>query len=53
MRRCNDISRRYQTDVYIMLRRKHKHYEYSSTDDRSWPISRAAMVGNSRLQLYR
>ncbi|KAK1657060.1 hypothetical protein BDP55DRAFT_686865 [Colletotrichum godetiae] len=43
MRRCNEISHRYQTDVYITLRRKHKHYEYSSTDDPSWPISRADM----------
>ncbi|KAK1973238.1 hypothetical protein LZ30DRAFT_43967 [Colletotrichum cereale] len=43
MRRCNEISHRYQTDVYITLRRKHKHYEYSSTNDPSWPISRADM----------
>ncbi|KAK1659870.1 hypothetical protein BDP55DRAFT_678132, partial [Colletotrichum godetiae] len=45
MWRCDEISRRYQSDVYIVLRRRHKHYEYSSTNDPAWPISRADMVG--------
>ncbi|KAK1640049.1 hypothetical protein BDP81DRAFT_419260 [Colletotrichum phormii] len=43
MWRCDEISRRYQSDVYIALRRRHKHYEYSSTNDPAWPISRADM----------
>ncbi|KAK0368599.1 hypothetical protein CLIM01_14048 [Colletotrichum limetticola] len=30
MWRCDEISRRYQSDVYVVLRRRHKHYEYSS-----------------------
>ncbi|KAK2778401.1 hypothetical protein CKAH01_11798 [Colletotrichum kahawae] len=45
MWRCDEISRRYQSDVYIVLRRRHKHDEYSSTNDPAWPISRADMVG--------
>ncbi|KAK2055563.1 hypothetical protein LY76DRAFT_185292 [Colletotrichum caudatum] len=44
MWRCDEISRRYQADVYIVLRRKHKHYEYSSIDAPSWPLSKANMV---------
>ncbi|KAI3532117.1 hypothetical protein CABS03_13307 [Colletotrichum abscissum] len=44
MWRCDEISRRYQSDVYIVLKRRCKHYEYSSTDDPAWPISRADMV---------
>ncbi|KAK1517370.1 hypothetical protein CABS01_16683 [Colletotrichum abscissum] len=43
MWRCDEISRRYQSDVYIVLKRRCKHYEYSSTDDPAWPISRADM----------
>ncbi|KAK2037615.1 hypothetical protein LZ31DRAFT_560280 [Colletotrichum somersetense] len=43
MWRCDEISRRYQADVYIVLRRKHKHYEYSSIDAPSWPLSKADM----------
>ncbi|KAK0367688.1 hypothetical protein CLIM01_14953 [Colletotrichum limetticola] len=44
MWRCDEISRRYQSDVYVVLKRRHKHYEYSSTNDLAWPISRADMV---------
>ncbi|KAK2024534.1 hypothetical protein LX32DRAFT_643562 [Colletotrichum zoysiae] len=43
MWRCDEISRRYQADVYIVLRLKHKHYEYSSIDAPSWPLSKADM----------
>ena len=37
MKRCDQISRRYEADVYILVRRKHRHYEYNSADDSSFP----------------
>ncbi|KAK4119883.1 hypothetical protein N657DRAFT_649662 [Parathielavia appendiculata] len=41
MHRCDDISRRYGADVYIVLRRKGRYYDYSSSRDPSFPLSSA------------
>jgi len=37
MRRCDEINRRYQADVYTLFYRNHRLYEYTSTDQPSWP----------------
>ncbi len=37
MRRCDQISSRYNADVYIVLRRKCQHYDYNSSEDPSFP----------------
>ena len=38
MRRCDQLSRRYDADVYLLVRRKQRHYDYKSTDDPSFPV---------------
>ena len=48
MRRCDEINRRYQADVYILVRRRNRHYEYKSADDPSWPTPAAEVVGTLR-----
>ena len=37
MRRCHRVSRAYDADIYILIRRRYRHYEYKSTDDPSFP----------------
>ena len=37
MRRCDQISRRYNAHVYIQMSRQHKYYDYKSTDENSFP----------------
>ncbi|KAH7115721.1 hypothetical protein EDB81DRAFT_919670, partial [Dactylonectria macrodidyma] len=37
MRRCNQLSDRYNADVYIVVRRNHRHYDYNSTNDPLFP----------------
>ncbi|KAH0420029.1 hypothetical protein CcaCcLH18_07340 [Colletotrichum camelliae] len=43
MWRCEKIRQRYGADVYIQIHRKHKHYEYSTSDEPSWPKSKAEL----------
>ncbi|KAH8193521.1 hypothetical protein TruAng_012313 [Truncatella angustata] len=38
--RCDDVRSRYSADVYILIRRRSKHYEYTSSEASSWPTSR-------------
>ncbi|KAK2729317.1 hypothetical protein CKAH01_10266 [Colletotrichum kahawae] len=45
MWRCEQIRRRYGADVYIQVRYKNRHYEYSSSNDNSFPKSRAELKG--------
>jgi hypothetical protein len=58
MKRCDQLSRRYDADVYLLVRRKQRHYDYKSTDDPSFPVSSPDLVswlnihGYSRLQPY-
>ncbi|KAK1973748.1 hypothetical protein LZ30DRAFT_742559 [Colletotrichum cereale] len=42
--RCDQIQQRYDADVYIQVRRRHKHYEYTSSNEPSWPKTKAEMV---------
>ncbi|KAK2005725.1 hypothetical protein LZ32DRAFT_134554 [Colletotrichum eremochloae] len=42
--RCDQIRQRYGADVYIQVRRGHKHYEYTSSNEPSWPKTKAEMV---------
>ena len=44
MRRCDQISRRYDADVYILVRRKNRHYDYNSTDDPTFPTPLVEIV---------
>ena len=37
MRRGDEMSRRYGADIYIVLRRKGRYYDYCSTQDTSFP----------------
>lgn len=37
MRRGDQMSRRYDTDVYILIRRNRCHYDYNSTKDPLFP----------------
>ncbi|KAH7110807.1 hypothetical protein B0J13DRAFT_577548 [Dactylonectria estremocensis] len=37
MRRCDQLSDRYNADVYIVVRRNHRHYDYNSTNDALFP----------------
>ncbi|KAH7137613.1 hypothetical protein EDB81DRAFT_656308 [Dactylonectria macrodidyma] len=37
MRRCDQLSDRYNADVYIVVRRNHRHYDYNSTNDPLFP----------------
>ncbi|WQF76290.1 hypothetical protein CDEST_01304 [Colletotrichum destructivum] len=42
--RCDQIRQRYGADVYIQVRRMHKHYEYTSLNEPSWPKTKTEMV---------
>ncbi|KAK0628677.1 hypothetical protein B0T17DRAFT_523418 [Bombardia bombarda] len=37
MHRGDEMSRRYGADIYIVLRRKGRYYDYCSTQDTSFP----------------
>ncbi|KAK1711275.1 uncharacterized protein BDZ83DRAFT_682986 [Colletotrichum acutatum] len=41
--RCDRIRERYKADVYIQVRRMHKHYTYTSSNEPSWPKTKAEM----------
>ncbi|KAK2776643.1 hypothetical protein CKAH01_12293 [Colletotrichum kahawae] len=47
MWRCEKIRQCYGADVYIQVHRKHKHYEYSTSDEPSWPKSKAELVSTA------
>ena len=44
MRRGDKISQGYGADVYILLRRRNRHFEYTSVDKPSWPTSKPEIV---------
>jgi hypothetical protein len=44
MKRCDQMSRRYNADVYLLVRRKQRHFDYKSTDDPSFPPSSGDLV---------
>ncbi|PMB65158.1 hypothetical protein BM221_008514 [Beauveria bassiana] len=37
MKRCDQLSRRYGADFYVLVRRQHRHYDYCSTKDCHFP----------------
>ncbi|KAK1712234.1 uncharacterized protein BDZ83DRAFT_105201 [Colletotrichum acutatum] len=41
--RCDRIREQYGADVYIQVRRMHKHYTYTSSNEPSWPKTKAEM----------
>ena len=46
MRRCDQLSRRYGADFYVVVRRQHRHYDYCSTEDCHFP-TRINMVSQT------
>ncbi|KAM7184567.1 hypothetical protein V8F33_012903 [Rhypophila sp. PSN 637] len=46
--RCDKISRQYGADIYILVRRRQYHDEYSSLDAPSWPPSKLELVRPER-----
>ncbi|KAF4419024.1 hypothetical protein CGGC5_v011012 [Colletotrichum fructicola Nara gc5] len=44
MWRCEKIRQCYGADVYIQVHRKHKHFEYSTSDEPSWPKSKPELA---------
>ncbi|KAH0421779.1 hypothetical protein CcaCcLH18_13216 [Colletotrichum camelliae] len=44
MWRCEKIRQCYGADVYIQVHRKHKYYEYSTSDEPSWPKSKPELA---------
>ncbi|KAI3558869.1 hypothetical protein CABS02_00909 [Colletotrichum abscissum] len=48
--RCDRIRERYKADVYIQVRRMHKHYTYTSSNEPSWPKTKAEMVSTAAEQ---
>lgn len=44
LKRCDQIGRRYDADVYLLVRRKQNRYDYRSTDDPSFPLSSLDLV---------
>lgn len=44
IKRCHQASRRYDADVYILIRRRCRHYEYKSTEDPSFPPTNQYLV---------
>ena len=44
MRRCDQISRRYEARVYVQMSRQHKYYDYKSTNEESFPMPVGVMV---------
>jgi len=44
MRRCDQINRRYGADVYLLVRRKYRYYEYNSANDPRFPRQPAELV---------
>lgn len=44
IQRCDQVSRRYNADVYILIRRRCRHYEYKSTEDPSFPPTSRYLV---------
>ncbi|KAI5459501.1 hypothetical protein BGZ63DRAFT_391156 [Mariannaea sp. PMI_226] len=44
MKRYNQMSRHYGTDIYIQARRNHQHYNFISTSNPSFPLATDALV---------
>ena len=51
MKRCHQMSRRYDGDVYILVRRKFRHYEYNSANDPAFPPPSGDLV-SLNIQLH-
>ncbi|KAK1471352.1 hypothetical protein CABS01_16590 [Colletotrichum abscissum] len=41
--RCDRLRERYKADIYIQVRRMHRHYTYTSSNEPSWPKTKAEM----------
>ncbi|KAK1974942.1 hypothetical protein LZ30DRAFT_693985 [Colletotrichum cereale] len=48
MWRCEQIRQRYGADVYIQVRYKNRYYEYTSSNENSFPRSRAELSFNAK-----
>jgi hypothetical protein len=46
IRRCNNISMRYNLDIYLLVRRRNRYYEYNSNRDPSFPAPNEEIVSN-------
>jgi hypothetical protein len=45
MKRCDEISRRYGgADIYLLVRRNYRHYQYNSTRDPTFPMDPEGLV---------
>lgn len=44
MKRSDRISRQFGADMYVLLRRKYRHYEYNSSQDPSFPTPAPVLV---------
>ena len=44
MRRCDQICHRYGADLYILVRRDYRHFEYNSTKDPAFPTTPPELV---------
>lgn len=53
MKRCDQLSRRYDADVYLLVRRKQKYYDYKSTDNLLFPVSSPDLVSYKIYNLIR
>lgn len=50
LRRCDQLSRRYGADVYVLVRWQNKHYEYCSTDEAAFPIRPIDLVSSMEIR---
>ncbi|KAE9566462.1 hypothetical protein CGMCC3_g17383 [Colletotrichum fructicola] len=53
MWRCEQIRRRYVADVYIQVRYNNRYYEYTSSNQHSFPRSRAELEATYPIPVIR
>lgn len=52
MRRCDQMSRRYGADIYVLMRRNSRHYDYNSTKDPTFPTPVREIVSEPRTRRH-
>lgn len=50
MKRCHQMSHRYDAEVYLLLRRKYRYHEYNSATDSGFPCSPSQVVRMTQLR---
>ncbi|KAH6699578.1 hypothetical protein EV126DRAFT_424245 [Verticillium dahliae] len=53
MRRCDDVSEKYDADIYLLVRRKGVPWEYCSLLDPQWPLPRKELSRSYPLPIRR